>query len=1277
MVGTVHWRYWQNDVRKPILLIIPPTATDISNDKDNKQQYGKNKKQKKGMSSPNNSTSILPQHILDIPKLKKNVKFRILLHFGMESIESWIPPLRLVPNRCNIKRQTNNDSNTTHDEHRTASSCFYNNNVLMEDAKHTWFETAAGRIFAFSKENDDSHNDHANNHCSIDYDESWYTNWNAATILIKIWALQRGLLRGHDALTIDIIVFQLLYLFRTKLANPIRMTPIQILTAWFKLIADTNWLGDNDDDHTRSHNGSNKQKQQKSRRSVLVLPLPGKNEKQTIAMSKVAKIYAEQAKVSPVSPDGKDPATLIELYQSTDVERTGPVFLDPSMLYNYAGRLSPSYTRLLQREAQKSLDCIHSTPMKMGNITIQGNTVRDPFTFLFMTAARFWKRHDMYVRINLKDIKAVPSMKKIFDGRNQMMDNEDAAADDLGKFENIARSIVKFLTLALGDRIRAICPFTTGNGSIQRYSSKNTSYVNDSDEIPTFALTQLQKADRESNALKFGGKKSLHDPTGSAFLTLGISLNPDTCFRLVDRGPPADHVGEVQAFLDLWGRTKAELRRFKDGAIVHAVVWDTPPTRSLPDNHDENEYVQFQNDDKWQGGIIERIVEHVLSIHFLKGRNSTNDIVVSTSKKSTESSISSSRPQFALRNINSIIDGVALHQHAVNDKEQATMHAITSNPLAAHRMVMKAYENLATFLRKYSSPTIPVPGLDGVKKSVLQIPLAIDAVEPLSPALRYAELYPPVPHPFLGTSALPGMKKASGAVQSNPIKIQIRFGASSKWPADLKAIGAAKTAMLIALVNSIESLKNSSNVESYHFDGPTVVTSSYADIGYMGFVFRIYIRADPELKLLRGLRNPSPEAMSLLHSITRKTVFAATHHTIVHAVYTSHPSSSATLRLARRWIACHLLSDHIPFEALELLVAHVYTNRSSPLDPPGTVTVGFQRFLNLLASHNWKREPLIVDPQGHFNDNDHSVIWKQFESIRGTTYDHGPAMYIISPCNRGGKETDNDDEGNDESSDNTLWTPVYTAHHPEIVVLNRTVALAERTYSFLFTALLEFQPNSWSTAFQESTSAFRSYCALLRVDPAFLVDKNSSSDASNLGVSFDDDNWESSYTRSMIRRMEGPRELRRRLYRNIVISKDDNVLLEWRPAQEAVQALRAKLGPLALFFYNDLCPDVLAVVWRRPLFQPRSFSAINSEYVQPVTVDDWKSDTMVTLNVGDILRETALYTTDIVVAIKVFDTGPSIAHSVASSGLKRKKNNPTPIDQSSCESIDSDGSDDE
>lgn len=62
-------------------------------------------------------------------------------------------------------------------------------------------------------------------------------------------------------------------------------------------------------------------------------------------------------------------------------------------------------------------------------------------------------------------------------------------------------------------------------------------------------------------------------PPERAHALIGILTHPTESNSLVDKGPsPADE-GAVAAWKLLWGE-KSETRRFKDGAIVHAVVWE-------------------------------------------------------------------------------------------------------------------------------------------------------------------------------------------------------------------------------------------------------------------------------------------------------------------------------------------------------------------------------------------------------------------------------------------------------------------------------------------------------------------------------------------------------------------------------------------------------------------------------------------------------------------------------------------------------------------------------
>jgi U3 small nucleolar RNA-associated protein 22 len=788
---------------------------------------------------------------------------------------------------------------------------------------------------------------------------------------------------------------------------------------------------------------------------------------------------------------------------------------------------------------------------------------------------------------------------------------------DFGTYECISRGIVSVLTMALGDRVKEIRLLTCGNGEVRKVKDSSST---DSDEIHRRPVVSGGGSNKQKSTAHSQDALGL-SPTGSEWAVIGFTFNSETCTRVVDRGPPAEDVAATDDFVRLWGKTRAQLRRFKDGAIVHAVVWDSAV--EVDENVGVQPYIRFENDDKLHGGIVERIVRHILRLHFLGN------------PKTPPTSL-----EFSLRGMLSLVDGVL---HGDNETSSELKRF---DPLSAHRMAIKAFDSLSDFLRKHSLRTEPAEGTAELA-SRLGIPLAIDAVEPVSPALRYAELYPPLPHPFLGSPAasIPKENKIPGAVLSDPIEIQIRFGPSSKWPTDIRAIGAAKTAMLVRIVDGIESMKKTGYGGSSLFYGSPCVTSAYADVAWMGYVFRIRVRADPELKMLRSLNKPTDEASSLLRELTRQHLVAPSHHTMILSVYTSHPTASAVTRLAKRWLASHLLSGHIPFEAIELLVASVYSSRETTAYPPGSVITGFVRFLRLLGTHDWARQPLLVDPHGILSNDSVKDVSKQFEQIRGPEFDRGPAMYLISPY----------DKQHDSGVNADILFPIYTTSTPERVALARASKLAERSYNFLRGSLRRFE-SEWSPAFLESKTSFQSFSALLRVNPEFIVDPHSSSSGDNvLSVARGPaSKLESSFTRSMRSRFRGPKELERKAYRNITDRDEGNIILHWNPIDSIMQNLSSRLHRFALFFYNELCPNVISVVWR-PLFEPRGFSATVSEYARPITADEWKQDTLVTINVRDLLREIAQYTADIVVDAKLLDSGLSIVPPT----LKRKQAEPS------------------
>lgn len=364
--------------------------------------------------------------------------------------------------------------------------------------------------------------------------------------------------------------------------------------------------------------------------------------------------------------------------------------------------------------------------------------------------------------------------------------------------------------------------------------------------------------------------------------------------------------------------------------------------------------------------------------------------------------------------------------------------------------------------------------------------------------------------------------------------------------------------------------------------------------------------------------------------LDKQHIIASSHHSTIHAVHTRFPCASATVRLARRWVASHMLSGMFPTEALELIVAKVFTD-PAPLATPGSVAAGFLRFLHLLSSHDFAKKPLIVDPQDHLTGSDYETIFRHFEECRGEDYTKGPPMYIVTPNDR--KEITR----SSAKHNGYTFFPTFTVTNPEQVILSRAVALAKRSFSYLLSCMSSGLEPDVRAVFQESPQSLRSFSALLRVDPAILVDLACSSTDGDCSISINENGQvETSFMKSYRRRIDGPKALRKNVYKNLRTSAWEDVLLDWQPATHLVQSLRSKFGDKAVFFFNELSPDIIAVLWRPDTFRSGPLSTLHSEYKRPIE-KIWHSDTLVVNNQCDILAELESMCRPVVVNMKVLD----------------------------------------
>ncbi|KAF0696933.1 Aste57867_12352 [Aphanomyces stellatus] len=193
------------------------------------------------------------------------------------------------------------------------------------------------------------------------------------------------------------------------------------------------------------------------------------------------------------------------------------VLLGPSGRLNLLGRVSRSAWTELQWLAQQSW---HVLP----------KATAEAFQFVFIDRHSIWTRYDEYIWVPV-DAAAVSAYAPPSVAAGQGVDCV------------LPATVAAVAAQALGNRVHRVRALVAASKTMSEWSLA-------------------------------------HAPPSLTKIALGLSLDPDHAQRIVDKGPEADDADAAASFRAFW-QTKAELRRFKDGSIVEAVVWDDVPPSQI------------------------------------------------------------------------------------------------------------------------------------------------------------------------------------------------------------------------------------------------------------------------------------------------------------------------------------------------------------------------------------------------------------------------------------------------------------------------------------------------------------------------------------------------------------------------------------------------------------------------------------------------------------------------------------------------------------------------
>ncbi|KAL6114361.1 nol6 [Pungitius sinensis] len=420
------------------------------------------------------------------------------------------------------------------------------------------------------------------------------------------------------------------------------------------------------------------------------------------------------------------------------------------------------------------------------------------------------------------------------------------------------------------------------------------------------------------------------------------------------------------------------------------------------------------------------------------------------------------------------------------------------------------------------------------------LPLSITAVQGAHPALRYTQVFPPVPlkvdYSFFDRektcrSLVPKESKPCPAYIT-PITVICHMEGSGKWPHDRLAIRHIRTAFHIRLG---ELLKK-------HHDYTCKPCPTHLDVWKDGLLFRIQVAYHREAQVLRESVNAegllvvreNEEAQALEMATMHKPLLTST----LHGLQQQHQSFGGSCRLAKRWLGAQLFSDDITEDTADLLVASLFL-QPAPFTPPGSPQVGLLRFLHLLSSFDWRNNPLIVNLNNQLTAPDYTEIKNDFMASRESL----PVLFLATP----------------KDKKQSLWTK----RAPSVQMLQRVVVVAAESLKLLEHQLMDRQQ------IQDVRVVMRppldAYDVLIHLNPKQVPLLAQAVDPPTIN-----------FSRGIMAGRVAP-------------SGGALPVIDFNPVSLYLDELRDAFGDLALFFCDPHGGTVIAVLWKPKAFVPIGF----------------------------------------------------------------------------------------
>ncbi|XP_067130001.1 nucleolar protein 6 [Centruroides vittatus] len=420
-------------------------------------------------------------------------------------------------------------------------------------------------------------------------------------------------------------------------------------------------------------------------------------------------------------------------------------------------------------------------------------------------------------------------------------------------------------------------------------------------------------------------------------------------------------------------------------------------------------------------------------------------------------------------------------------------------------------------------------------RKLKDIPLTVSSVQGMSAALRYCEIFPPIPHQphidnrivgSLGNSLILKENATMAPQWVQPMEVLLHMETSGKWPDDIDAIRRTKAAFYIKLAEMLKS----------QFMLISVPFTEYVDVLKDGYVFRLSIACHKEINLLKQTINAQGmikyENNEESQKLERKIVHLPKLSSYIYGLQQQNNIYGSACRLAKRWICSQLLSDFISDSCVELLMAYIYLS-PFPFSTPNCPQVAFLRFLHLLHTYDWKSSALIVNFNQELKGEECSEIQSKFTLNRSTL----PAMVIATPFDK----------------DGITWTKPS----PNAIILHHLIKLSKNAYETLHDHFINCEPCDTKQIFRPPIGL---YDIIIHLNPYYVPKYYQAIDITS---------------------KFNPPVYKKYKY----VNNEKMPIVNFDPVLCYLKELRACFEEIALFFYDHCGGDAIYVLWKPKAFE--------------------------------------------------------------------------------------------